>query len=215
MSQNQGQAISGTQNPRPASNPQYSALNTEPSARKLRSSDDTLNAYVETMLKNNKIVSFLHNFRTKVAKAYTPISTIALAVVFFFANMAQTEKNCPESISKWCYYGFIYFSIMTVFEMARLFLDMYGIRTVNDFFNDPKFKPLLPLLNGVDFFSNIGINYNILQAFLEKEQCPVLSTYLTWWAVLEFIPFVSLIITFMLTIFTMITYMHAEKKRLD
>lgn len=218
MSQNEGYSTQSSSNPsttRP-NNPQYAPLETDQPRRRTRPSDLVLETYVENMLKNSKIFSFIHAVQSKIAKIYNPIATILLAVVFFLANRVPLDERCCKgSTCTWSYYAFIYFTVMAIYEVLRLVANVNNSQLISSIANNPRFKPITPFLFGFEYFVNILVNVNLFYAFLEREDCPQVSSFLTWWAILESVSFFGLIITLLLTFITMIAYLYAEKKRLD
>ena len=201
----------------PSSNPQYSPLDTEvqQQRRRQKTHDEVLQNYVDNFVHSNIILASLHKFRTVVTKYYNPVATLVLAVVFFLARRAKIDENCKGKADDWTQYGLIYFSVMSVYEMIRLIADTGSLTGLKNILENSKLKPLMPFVNGIDIFSNIGINIGIMYAFFEREECPALSPYLNWWAVLEFVPLLSLGVTLIMTVVTLVAFLHYEKKRLD
>ncbi len=195
-------------------NPQYSALNTETTRRTVRS-DDALNEYVENLLKSNKIVSFLQKFRAKVERIYSPIATVVLAFLFYLSRQVPLDDKCQGNSDKWCFIGFIYFSLMIIVEIIKIIIFSDKFKKLQSVLDSPALQFLGLFANGIDIFLNLGINIGILYAFLEREQCLALMPYLTWWAAIEIIPLLSLITTIILTFVTMAAYLHSERKKLD
>jgi len=197
-------------------NVQYASLSTEPSrpSRKQRS-DDTLKAYVDKVLNENKVFSTLHKIRTKIMRYYAPVANAILAIVFIMANRKETEKACDEYTVNWSLWAMIYFVCVSISEITNIVVEKTGSKIFEELQKDLRVKMLFSSLNTVELVSNFVVNIALFYAFIDRDQCPALSPYLLAWGAFEFLLGVASVITLALTLFTLVTYMHYEKKRLD
>ena len=198
-------------------NVQYASLSTEPSRPSIKQrSDDALKAYVDKVLNENKVFSTLHKVRTNIMRYYAPIANVILSIVFVMANRVETtEKTCDGYTARWSLWAMMYFISVSIAEISRIVIEKSGTKIIDELQKDERIKMLFSALNTVELVSNFVVNIALFYAFIDRENCPVLNSHLLAWIAFEFLLGIASAITLALTVFTLVTYLHYEKKRLD
>jgi hypothetical protein len=182
-----------------------------------RSTHDSLQTYIDRMLREKTILRIINRIRVDTINLYNPIASIALAIVFFLAKQHVDPDTCKGYTHKWSYYALIFYSILAFhFIIFRKVLRTSLTALIGNVLGIDKeaWQKLGPWLGTFVNLFHIVLSVELFYGFTEREKCEPLSGYMIGWAVIQFIPFISLVVSIGITCFTMVHYLDFEKRRL-
>lgn len=209
----QGYSLQPT--PKPSQGlPPFQSKNHPPPSR---STHDSLQTYIDRMLSEKTTLRIINRLRVDTINLYNPIAAIALAIVFFLARQHADPDSCKGYTYKWSYYAVIFYSILGLhFILFRKVLRTSLTALIGNVLGIDKeaWKKLGPWLGTFVNLFHIILSVALFNGFMEREKCEPLSVYMIWWAVIQFIPLISLVVSVGITCFTMAHYLDFEKRRL-